>query len=93
MITVTRKTGAIMLDKPEDTKPKKMRFTEAVLDKFEDRFIQGLLGEIEVSMGALDILRRVLENNKRLVVDSARGNLGALLTDTQFEDEEIPQIH
>ena len=41
---------------------------EKTLNLLEDRFVQGCMGDIEISASVLEILRRILHDNARLTV-------------------------
>ena len=64
------------------------------LDLIETRFINGCLGDAEVSASVLEILRRVLHDNGRLTTsigDGTQGTASSLETPGgEGEDEDVP---
>ena len=61
---------------------------EKILDQLENRIIQGMLEEVEMSASVMEIIRRVLQTNGRLVADieAARNSqeMGGL------DEDELP---
>ncbi len=73
------------------------KLNSKTLDLLEARFVQGLLGEAEdVSGTVLEILRRVMHDNGRLVVGVTPGDPGDILAnldkDEDGEDYPFPRL-
>lgn len=66
------------------------KLNSATLDKIEDRFVQGCLGDTEISGSVLEILRRVLHQNGRLSsFPEAPGDPQEILDECDA-DEDMP---
>ena len=62
-------------------------FNEKTLNLIEDRFLQGCLGDIELSASVLEILRRVLHDNARLTLTAKPGDPSSTL---ESADDNMP---
>lgn len=65
------------------------KLNSKTLDLIETRFIDGCLGDAEVSASVLEILRRVLHGNARLTISIGAGTPGeASSLETPGGDDE-----
>lgn len=63
------------------------KLNSEVLDLLENRLLQGMLGEVELSASVMDIIRRVLVDNGRLVTAPEHDGESEYLQD---EDNLVP---
>lgn len=63
-----------------------MKFDSETLDKIEDRYIKGLLGEVEVAAAVLEQMRKILDGAGRIVPDCRPGSTVEYEVD---EDDEL----
>ena len=63
-----------------------LKLNKEILDKLENRMLEGLMGIEEIPAATLAILKSVLHDNGRLTTRVTPGDPGAILSDAS-EDE------
>lgn len=66
------------------------KMNKAMLDKLENRLLSAMLGEVELSASVMEIFRRILTDNGRLVEKIKPGDPTEFLTDEDDDEDVIP---